>query len=99
VTSAESFLDYALRFCGDPDPKAGSPHDRGVRLAPLIRKERTLLLLDGFEPLQYPPGPLAGKLKDPGLAALLKNLAAGNPGLCLVTTLERSAALAHYPTV
>jgi len=94
VTSADSFLDYALRFVADPNPEAGSPHDRGVRLAQLLRKERTLLLLDGVEPLQYPPGPLAGRLKDPGLAALLKNLAADNPGLCLVTTRERIADIA-----
>jgi len=56
VTSAEPFIDHALRFFGDPDPKAGSLHDRGARLASLIRKERTLLVLDGIEPLQYPPG-------------------------------------------
>jgi tetratricopeptide (TPR) repeat protein len=96
VTSADSFLDYALRFVADPDPQASSPHDRGVRLAQLLRKERTLLLLDGVEPLQYPPGPLAGRLKDPGLAALLKNLAADNPGLCLVTTRERIADIASF---
>jgi tetratricopeptide (TPR) repeat protein len=96
VTSAEPFLDAALSFCGDPDPSAGSPHDRGIRLAGLIRQQRTLLILDGVEPLQYPPGPLAGKLKDPGLAALLKGLAAGNPGLCVVTTREQIADLSAF---
>jgi tetratricopeptide (TPR) repeat protein len=96
VTSAEPFIDYALRFFGDPDPEAGSPHDRGVRLAGLMRKERTLLVLDGIEPLQYPPGPLEGRLKDPGLTALLKGLAGANPGLCVVTTRERIADLAGF---
>jgi hypothetical protein len=100
VTSAEPFIDHALRFFGDPDPKAGSLHDRGARLASLIRKERSLLVLDGIEPLQYPPGrpEIEGRLKDPGLAALLKGLAAGNPGLCVVTTRERIADLAGHPT-
>lgn len=99
-TSAESFIDHALRFFGDPDPKAGSPHDRGARLASLIRKEPTLLVLDGIEPLQYPPGrpEIEGRLKDPGLTALLKGLAAGNPGLCVVTTRERIADLAGSPS-
>ena len=99
-TSAEPFIDHALRFFGDPDPKAGSLHDRGARLARLIRKERTLLVLDGAEPLQYPPGrpEIEGRLKDPGLAALLKGLAAGNPGLCVVTTRERIADLAGSPS-
>jgi tetratricopeptide (TPR) repeat protein len=99
-TSAEPFIDYALRFFGDPDPKAGSLHDRGARLAKLIREERTLLVLDGIEPLQYPPGrpEIEGRLKDPGLAALLKGLAAGNPGLCVVTTRERITDLAGSPS-
>ncbi len=96
VTSAEPFIDHALRFFGDPDPKAVSLHDRGARLAYLIRKERSLLVLDGVEPLQYPPGPMEGRLKDPGLTTLLKGLAAGNPGLCVVTTRERIADLAGF---
>jgi len=98
ITSADRFLDHALRFFGDPDPTAGAPRDRGLRLAELIRREKTLLVLDGVEPLQHPPGhPLAGRLKDPGLAALLKSLAGDNPGLCVVTTRERIADLDGFP--
>ncbi|HYN21811.1 MAG TPA: hypothetical protein VE078_12690, partial [Thermoanaerobaculia bacterium] len=98
VTSADRFLDHALIWFGDPDPKAGAPRDRGLRLADLVRKERTLLVLDGVEPLQHPPTfPLAGRLKDPGLAALLRSLAGDNPGLCVVTTRERIADLDGLP--
>ena len=98
VTSAERFFDEALSFFSDPDPKAGAPRDRGLRLAELIRRERTLLVLDGVEPLQHPPtSALAGRLKDPGLAALLKGLAGGNPGLCVVTTRERITDLDASP--
>jgi tetratricopeptide (TPR) repeat protein len=99
VTSADRFLDHALAWFGDPDPKAGAPRDRGLRLAKLVRQEKTLLVLDGVEPLQHPPShPLAGRLKDPGLAALLKGLAGANPGLCVVTTRERIADLEAFPT-
>jgi tetratricopeptide (TPR) repeat protein len=98
VISADRFLDYALAFYGDPDLQAGSPHERGQRLAGLVRQEKTLLVLDGIEPLQHPPGPLAGRLKDPGLAALLRSLAAANPGLCVVTTRERIADLNGFST-
>jgi tetratricopeptide (TPR) repeat protein len=97
VTSADRFLDYALRSFGDPNPTFGAARERGLRLADLARREKTLLVLDGVEPLQYPPGPLAGRLKDPALAALLKGLAAGNPGLCVVTTRERIADLEAFP--
>jgi hypothetical protein len=47
------------------------------------------LVLDGLEPLQHPPGPMEGQLKDSGLSALLKGLAAQNAGLCVVTTREK----------
>src|SRR5205814_4198580 len=79
----------ALAFFDDPDPTKGSPWERGERLARLVRRHRTLLVLDGIEPLQYPIGdPQAGRLKDQALEALLHGLAADNPGLCLVTPRE-----------
>ena len=88
LTSADAFIDDALRWFGDDDPTAGSARDRGLRLAELVRRERTLLVLDGVEPLQHPPGPLAGRLKDPALAALIKSLARSNPGLLVISTRE-----------
>ncbi|MBL8843682.1 MAG: hypothetical protein JNL90_19325 [Planctomycetes bacterium] len=88
-TSADPFIAKALEFFGDPDPTKGGPHERGERLAGLIRQHRTLLVLDGIEPLQYPPNdPQAGRLKDPALESLLRELAADNPGLVVITTRE-----------
>ena len=88
-TSSDLFIQEALKFFDDPDPTKGSPWERGERLAGLVRRHRTLLVLDGIEPLQYPVNdPQAGRLKDQALEALLLGLAADNPGLCLVTTRE-----------
>jgi hypothetical protein len=88
-TSADVFIARALEFFGDPDATKGSAHERGERLAGLIRQHRTLLILDGIEPLQYPPNdPQAGRLKDQALDALLRELAADNPGLVVITTRE-----------
>lgn len=96
-TSADMFMAKALAFFGDADPTQGSAYERGERLAGLIRQQRTLLVLDGIEPLQYPPNdPQAGQLKDPGLAALLRGLAAHNPGLVVLTTREPLADLDGY---
>ncbi|HVG06270.1 MAG TPA: TIR domain-containing protein [Thermoanaerobaculia bacterium] len=98
ISSADRFLDLALGWFGDPDPKAGAARDRGLRLAELVRQEKTLLVLDGVEPLQHPPtSSQAGQLKDSALAALLKGLAGDNPGLCLVTTRERITDLDRFP--
>jgi len=91
AVSADTAMDEALRWFGDPDPAAGSPWDKGERLAKLVRQVPTLLILDGLEPLQNPPGPEAGRLKDPALQSLVRELAAGNPGLCVITTRHRVA--------
>ncbi len=97
VASADGFMHAALQYFGDPEPSAGSPEDKGKRLARLIQERRTLLVLDGLEPLQYPPGPYTGRLKDPALATLLRALALRNlPGLCVITTRLAVADIAAF---
>ena len=98
AASADSFIAKALEFFGDEEmaKSAASPWDKGARLSQLVAQRRTLLALDGIEPLQYPPGPLAGQLKDPALEVLLRGLAQQNPGLCVVTTRENVTDLAPF---
>jgi nucleoside phosphorylase/tetratricopeptide (TPR) repeat protein len=84
--SADQFIAYALGWFGDPNPNEGSPWDKGERLAELVKAHKTLLILDGLEPLQYPPGEMEGKLRDPSIEYLLKELAHSNKGLCIITT-------------
>jgi len=57
TSSADEFLDAALTWFGDPDPRVGTAWEKGERLAKLVAHRRTLLILDGLEPLQNPPGP------------------------------------------
>lgn len=99
TASSDAFIAAALEFFGDPElaRSATGPWDKGARLAGLVAAQRTLLVLDGLEPLQYPPGsPLAGELRDPALAALLRGLAQRNSGLCVVTTRAFITDLAHF---
>lgn len=94
--SAEGFINEALQFLGDPNPEAGSAWDKGERLARLMRRTKTLLILDGMEPLQWGAASVeAGKIKDQGLTALVRELAADNGGLCVITTRQ---AVADIPT-
>ncbi|MDQ1611616.1 MAG: hypothetical protein QOG00_1547 [Pyrinomonadaceae bacterium] len=86
VVSADQFIEAALNFFGDSDPNQGSPWDKGERLARLVGAQRTLLILDGLEPLQHPPGADEGRLKDQALQSLLRGLAAASKGLCLIST-------------
>jgi tetratricopeptide (TPR) repeat protein len=97
VASADLFIAEALTWFGDPDPTQGSPWDKGQRLADLVRQEKTLLLLDGLEPLQSGLDYERGKVKDPALAMLLAELARHNSGLCVITTREAVADLEPFP--
>jgi tetratricopeptide (TPR) repeat protein len=96
--SSDAFFHSAFVFFGEGDWRLGhsSPWDKGAYLAELVAGQRTLLILDGLEPLQYPPGPLGGELKDPGMRALLRGLAQKNLGLCLITTRAPIVDLAGF---
>jgi len=94
--SADLFIEQTLRWFGDVDPSGGTPWDKGQRLARLIRQSRTLLILDGIEPLQHPPGPQEGRLKEVALQVLLVELAAEQPGLCVISTRTRVSDLIEF---
>ena len=96
TSSADEFLDATLTWFGDPDPRLGTAWEKGERLAKLIAHRRTLLVLDGLEPLQNPPGPQEGRVREPSLQALLRELAAFNKGLCVITTRLPVADIADY---
>jgi hypothetical protein len=84
--SADQFIASALKWFGDPEPDAGSPWEKGERLAEFVRDQKTLLILDGLEPLQHPFREEEGRIRDPGLQSLVRELAHYNPGLCVITT-------------
>ncbi|MCP4693741.1 MAG: NACHT domain-containing protein, partial [Desulfobacterales bacterium] len=96
VTSADQFIREALEWFGDPAPDTGSTWNKGKRLAGLVQKEKTLLILDGLEPLQSPHEFDRGKLKDPALETLVTGLAKNNPGLCVITTREKLAGVERF---
>jgi serine/threonine protein kinase len=96
TSSADEFVDAALHWFGDPDPRIGTMWEKGERLAKLVAHRRTLLVLDGLEPLQNPPGPQEGRLREPSLQALLRELAAFNKGLCVITTRTPVADIADH---
>ena len=96
TSSADEFLDAALTWFGDPDPRLGTAWEKGERLAKLVAHRRTLLVLDGLEPLQNPPGPQEGRVREPSLQALLRELAAFNTGLCVITTRLPVADIADH---
>ncbi|MEN6429158.1 MAG: SEFIR domain-containing protein [Phycisphaerales bacterium] len=91
AASSDLFLKEALTFFGDDKTASSAEHasEKAKKLAALVGQRRSLLILDGLEPLQYPTEAKAfqpGTLRDDGIAKLLKGLATASQGLCIVTT-------------
>src|SRR5262249_46325190 len=57
---------------------------------------RSIGISYGLEPLQNPPGPQEGRLREPSVQALLRELAAFNTGLCVITTRTPVADIADH---
>jgi tetratricopeptide (TPR) repeat protein len=99
--SSDWFVKEALTFFGDPEMagSAQTPFAKCKRLAQLVGERRALLILDRLEPLQFAPTssqPVEPGLRDQGIAALLKALAANSRGLCVVTTRYSISDLRAY---
>ncbi len=85
--SADEFFDHALRWFGEDAPETLNTEQRAERLFELVQSQKTLLVLDGLEPLQHGAETVqAGELKDRALADFLRRLSWQNAGLCLITT-------------
>jgi len=83
--SSDEFFDDAFKWFGEPNPPT-APWEKGRRLAELVQKERTLLILDGIEPLQEKPNGANAPIQDTALKSLIRSLGSANAGLCLSTT-------------
>jgi tetratricopeptide (TPR) repeat protein len=84
--SSDEFMKHAFKRFGYNGNIPDSPHEKGALLAKIISKKKIILILDGLEPLQHPPGPVYGLLKDQALSAMLKNLVRCLKGLCIITS-------------
>jgi hypothetical protein len=97
--SADGFLDWAFNQLGlkVEATRAGA---KAEAIAEAVMRRRVLLVLDGIEPLQYGPSPQPGQLKDQGLRALLRHIAAAPPvaahGLLVLTSRLAVADLARW---
>lgn len=98
ISSLVPFLEAALSQFGDADPKRGIPREKAERLIVQIRAQRRLIVLDGLEAHQQPlpDDPDVAYISDPDLKSLLREIAAENPGLCIVTTRYRIGDLVGY---
>lgn len=86
VATSDQFIDAALRFFGAEGSQSASVWERCRQVTTLFQQTRSLLILDGLDRLQEPPGQAGGTLREPALRMLVRELAAFNHGLCVITT-------------
>jgi tetratricopeptide (TPR) repeat protein len=95
--SEDPFLSAALEWFGVRHNPALNPAEKGRLLAQALTEQPTLLVLDGVEPLQHPPGVLGGQLRAPGLQTMLDHLVhSGQRGLCVLSSRQAFTDLAEY---
>ena len=95
VTSSEGFFSDLLRSFGE-NPEPYDSLGRADKALELVCKETMILVLDGVEPLQNPPGHTdAGRFHDRTMGDFVNRLAGQPwPGLVIVTSRQRLAELA-----
>ena len=86
VATSDQFIDAALRFFGAEESQSASVWERCRRVTALFQGSRSILILDGLDRLQEPPGRGGGELREPALKMLVRELAAFNLGLCIITS-------------
>ena len=86
-SASDPFFEATLRWFGETrkDVRQHWQH-RAKRLAELVSSRRTLLILDGLEAIQFPPGTKCGLCREPAMRECLKAIAASQHGLCVITT-------------
>ena len=91
--SSDDFLNHAVGWF-QLQPKANTAEAKAEGLVHHLRQYRTLLILDGMEPLQ---NQATGELNDYACKDLLRELSVQNAGLVLCTSRVPLADLADVP--
>jgi tetratricopeptide (TPR) repeat protein len=84
----DNFFPKVLTYFDDPNPDSGLEEGQAIRLTKVVRGHRTLVILDGLEPLQNPPSPDEewGRITNAAVRALILNLTSQMNGLCVITS-------------
>ncbi len=96
---AGKLFTEALAFFGYAGPPLTDQVAQARTLSNILQKTRSLLVLDGLEPLQGAPKESGGRLKDKALATLIKRLADHNPGLLVLTSRQPLPELKDHGSV
>lgn len=84
--SATPFFNHAFERLEVTPRSFSSEEDKGDYLAKLLSDQRSVLVLDGLEPLQHVGKGMRGELKDKAISQLLSSLVRQEQCLCIIST-------------
>jgi len=84
--TSDQFFDTIIRFLGVESGGFSTTWERCREATSRLQRSRALLILDGLERLQHPPGPLEGTFRERVMQMFLRELAALNAGMLVVTS-------------
>lgn len=95
-STSDAFLEAALSFFVDSESAANSTWERARQLTTVLQQTRSLLILDGVDRILDAPRDDAGSLREPVMRMLLRDLAALNRGMVVVTSRVQLADLVAF---
>lgn len=98
VSASPFFIDVFNEF-GVDQTQFKTEEEKADALVKLLIDSKTLLVLDGLEPLQHVGKGMDGRLKDRAITRLLQKLAAQHSSLCIITTRIRVHDISDRPHV
>jgi hypothetical protein len=100
ANSSTAFFQEALPFFGFPGKLPRDEIEKARALAECLRKKRSLLILDGLEPLQHPAHIMDGELADVAIKELLRCVQhyglSGEKNLVLISSRQPLVELEHW---
>ncbi len=85
VTS-DQFFDALIRFLDVETATSSTTWERCREATKKLQQTRSLIVLDGLERVQHPPGPMEGTFRERVMQMFIREIAALNAGMLILTS-------------
>jgi tetratricopeptide (TPR) repeat protein len=84
--TSDQFFDAMIRFLDIEGVSSSTTWERCREATKLLQQTKSLIILDGLERIQHPPGALEGTLRERVMQMFIRELAALNAGMLVLTS-------------
>lgn len=84
--TSDQFFDALIRFLDIEGVSASTTWERCREATKRLQQTKSLIILDGLERIQYPPGALEGTFRERVMQMFIRELAALNAGMLVLTS-------------